>query len=64
MVEDWRCMRDEGQLIGIVSKAFDVIQHPILLAKLKAYEFEEDSCTLLRHYLSQRVKIGDNRGSR
>ena len=52
MTEEWRSMRDDGQLVGIVSmdlsKAFDVIQHPLLLAKLKAYRLDEDSCTLLR----------------
>ena len=64
--EEWRSMRDDGQLVAIVSmdlsKAFDVIQHPLLLAKLKAYGLDEDRCTLLRGYLSnrqQRVKIGD-----
>ena len=44
-------MRDGGLLTGIVSmdmsKAFDVIQHPLLLAKLKAYGFNKDSCVLL-----------------
>ena len=49
-------MRDDGQLVGIVSmdlsKAFDVIQHPLLLAKLKAYGLDKDSCALFRHYLS------------
>ena len=59
-------MRDDGQLVGIVSmdlsKAFDVIQHPLLLAKLKAYGLDKDSCALFRNYLSNRqhrVKIGD-----
>ena len=59
-------MRDDGKLVGIVSmdlsKAFDVIQHPLLLAKLKAYGFNKESCALFRDYLSnrqQRVKIGD-----
>ena len=44
-----------------LSKAFDVIQHDLLLAKLNAYGVEEKSCTLLRDYLfeTQRVKIGD-----
>ena len=43
-------------------KAFDVIQYPLFLSKLKAYCMDDKSCTLLRHYLSgrsQRVKIGD-----
>ena len=60
-------MRDSGQLVGIVSmhglvKGLDVIEHPLLLAKLRAYRLDEDSCALLRDYLSnrkQRVKIGD-----
>ncbi|XP_068735466.1 uncharacterized protein [Montipora capricornis] len=67
MTEEWRSMRDDGQLVGIVSmdlsKAFDVIQHPLLLAKLKAYGLDKDSCALFRNYLSnrqQRVKIGES----
>ena len=40
LTEDWRCMRDRGELVEVVSmdlsKAFDVIQHDLLLAKLKA----------------------------
>jgi len=58
-------MCDDGKLVGIMlmdlSKALDVI-HPLLLAKLKAYGFNKDSCALPRDYLSkrqQRVKIGD-----
>jgi len=45
-----------------LSKAFDVIQHDLLLAKLKAYGAGEGSCALLKNYLSgrqQQVKIGD-----
>ena len=41
---------------------FDVIQHPLLLAKLKAYGVDVESCPLLKDYLSdrsQRVKVGD-----
>ena len=66
MTEDWRCMRDRGELVVIVSmdlsKAFDVIQHDLLLAKLKAYGVGEGGCTLLKNYLSgrqQQVEIGD-----
>ena len=58
MTEEWRSMRDDGKLVGKVSmdlsKAFDVIQHPLLLAKLKAYGFNKDCCALLRDYLSNR----------
>jgi len=45
-----------------LSKAFDVIQYPLLLSKLKAYRMDDTSCALLRNYLSgrsQRVKVGD-----
>ena len=66
MTEEWRSMQDYGTLVGIVSmdlsKAFDIIQHPLLLAKLKAYGLDKDGCALFRHYLSNRqqsVKIGD-----
>ena len=59
-------MRNDGQLVAIVSrdlsKTFDVIQHPLLLAKFKAYGLDKDGCALFRHCLSnrqQRVKIGD-----
>ena len=51
-----------GQPVGIVSKAFDVIQHSLLLAKIKVYRLDENSCALLRVYMShrqRRVKIDD-----
>ena len=48
-------MRDKGELVAIVainlSKAFDVLQHDLLLAKLKAYGVGEGSCALLKDYL-------------
>ena len=45
-----------------LSKAFDVIQHDLLIAKPNAYGVGEGSCALLKDYVSgrqQRVKIGD-----
>ena len=66
LTEDWRMMRDRGELVAVVSmdlsKAFDVIQYPLLLSKLKAYGMDDTSCALLRNYLSgrsQKVKVGD-----
>lgn len=67
LAEDWRMMRDRWELVAVVSmdhlfKAFDVIQYPLLLSKLKAYGMDHKRCALLRHYLSgrsQRVKIED-----
>ena len=59
-------MRDRGELVGVVamdpSEAFDVIQYPLLLSKLRAYGMDDISCALIRNYLSgrtQRVKVGD-----
>ena len=71
MTEDWRSMRDKGELVAVMSmdlsKASDVISHSLLQAKLKAYELGEEGCALLRDYLnerSQRVKIGDTYSTR
>ena len=43
LTEEWRAMRDRGDLVAIVfmdtSKEFDVIQHPLFsLSKLEVYE--------------------------
>ena len=59
-------MRDRGELVAVfstdLSKAFDVIQYPLLLSTLKACGMDDKSCALIRNYLSgrtQRVKVGD-----
>ena len=66
LTEDWRMMRDRGELVVVVSmdlsKAFDVIQYPLLLSKLRACGMDDKSCALIRNYLSgrtQRIKVGD-----
>ena len=44
-----------------LSKAFDTIPHPLLLANLKAYGLSSSACALFADYLSgrtQRVKVG------
>ena len=44
----------------VLSKAFDTINHELLLAKLNAYGFDKNSLVIMRNYLSnhwQRAKI-------
>ena len=46
-----------------LSKAFDTINHDLLLAKLKAYGFSKDVMTLVRSYLencNQKVVINNS----
>ena len=48
------------------SKAFDTIDHSILIKKLPFYNFSSDACNLLESYLSNRkqfVKIDDFKSS-
>ena len=66
LTEDWRMMRDRGELVAVVSmdlsKAFGVNKYPLLLSKLRAYGMDDKSCALIRNYLSSRthrVKVGD-----
>ena len=67
LTEDWRACRDRKELVAVVfihlSKAFDTIPHPLLLAKLKAYGLSSSACALFADYLSgrsQRVEVGDS----
>ena len=64
LIEHWRVMLDkrgyaEAVLMDL-SKAFDCINHELLLAKLYAYGFSIEALTMIKSYLSnrkQRVKI-------
>ena len=67
MVERWREAIENKKLVGAVlvdlSKAFDCLPHPLLIAKLHAYGFPESATILLANYVSgrkQRVKIGNS----
>ena len=58
MTEHWKKSLDEGGYAGGVlmdlSKAFDTINHKLLIAKLHAYGFDIESLEIVYDYLSER----------
>ena len=58
MIEKWRKTLDKVGEIGAVftdlSKAFDCIDHNLLIAELDAYGFEKQSIDFLHLYLTKR----------
>ena len=58
MIERWKKARDNGQHAGGVmmdlSKAFDTINHELLIAKLHAYGFSMDALKIVHSYLNNR----------
>jgi len=66
LIDTWIRDIDNGKLIGTVfldlKKAFDLVDHKILLYKLKLYHFSPKSVSLFTSYLSnrkQQVKVGN-----
>ena len=64
MIEKWKKSLDNKGMAGAIfmdlSKAFDTINHDLLVAKLKAYGFKECALSIILDYLSdrwQRTKI-------
>ena len=64
LVEKWKASLDKNGYARAVLmdllKAFDTINHELLLAKLNAYGFDKNSLEIMRNYLSnhwQRTKI-------
>ena len=64
MLEKWKISLDKGGYAGGVlmdlSKAFDTLNHDLLIAKLYAYGFGKNALKLIQSYLSdrwQRTKI-------
>ena len=64
MIEKWKECLDKkgfaGAILMDLSKAFDTINHELLIAKLEAYGFEENALEIVHSYLSdrwQRTKV-------
>ena len=67
MISKWKEAIDNGSIAGALltdlSKAFDCLNHELLIAKLEAYGFDQSSLNYLYSYLSdrkQRTKINNS----
>ena len=70
LLKIWKNCLDKGKALGALltdlSKAFDCLDHELLIAKLNAYGFNLPALRLIHDYLSnrkQRTKINDNYSS-
>ena len=58
MIESWKVKLNNGSKVGVIiidlSKAFDGLNHELLLAKLKAYGLDSNSVTFMKSYLTNR----------
>ena len=56
MIENWKKVRDNkgfsAAILMDLSKAFDTINHDLLIAKLHAYDLRGNSLNLIKDYLS------------
>ena len=66
VIETWRAMLNKSNKVGAIimdlSKAFDTLNHNLLLCKLKAYGFNKNALTFIQSYFTnryQRKKVGD-----
>ena len=66
LTESWRHSLDNGECVGVLStdmsKAFDCLFPPLMLAKLKVYNFDDVSLKLMAPYFENRqarVKLGN-----
>ena len=72
MIETWRAMLNIGNKVGAIImdlwKAFDTLNHNLLLCKLKAYGFNKNALTFIQSYFTNRyqrtkVSLANGRGS-
>ena len=67
MLEKLKAFLEKGEYVGVIcmdlSKAFDTINHNLLLEKLKAYGFSHNALSFMLSYLKKRshkVNINNN----
>ena len=60
MIEKWKTILNKklkiGALLMDLSKAFDALDHSLLLAKLSACGFDSTSLSFVRSYLTNRIQ--------
>ena len=66
MIENWKTQLNKRNKIGVIimnlPKAFDILNHNLLVAKLKAYGLNLNAASFIKSYLTnryQRCKIGN-----
>lgn len=64
LIDQWMTCIDKGDLVGTVfldfRKAFDLVDHSILIEKLALYKCNTTSLTLLSSYLHSRKQVVDS----
>ena len=60
MIESWKIKLNKRSKVGTVimdlSKAFDSLNHELLLAKLEAYDLDNNAVSFMRSYLTNRLQ--------
>ena len=60
MIESWKVKLNNGSKVRVItmdlSKAFDSLNHELLVTKLKAYGLDSNSVNFLKSYLTNRLQ--------
>ena len=65
MIESWKAKLNNGSRVGVIimdlSKAFDSLNHDLLLTKLEAYGLDNNAVSFMRSYLINKASALQNR---